>query len=74
MASRRRLRHSPAWYSSTREEFLNASTDDIANQLAGRAVDESLDIESAQSDEWRKSVDLLQKNLGERMPLLRQAL
>ena len=74
MASRRRLRHSPAWYSSTREEFLNASTDDIANQLAGRAVDESLDIESAQSDEWRKSVDLLQKNLGERIPLLRQAL
>ena len=74
MSINRRSRHSPAWYSSTREEFLKASTDDIANQLAGRAVDESLDIESAQSDEWRKSVDLLQKNLGERIPLLRQAL
>ena len=74
MSINRRSRHSPAWYSSTREEFLKASTDDIANQLAGRAVDENLDIESAQSDEWRKSVDLLQKNLGERIPLLRQAL
>ena len=74
MSINRRSRHSPAWYSSTREEFLKASTDDIANQLAGRAVDESLDIESAQSDEWRKSVALLQKNLGERIPLLRQAL
>ena len=74
MSINRRSRHSPAWYSSTREEFLKASTEDIADKLNGRAGDENLDIESAQRDEWRKSVDLLQKNLGERIPLLRQAL
>jgi len=74
MSINRRSRHSPAWYSSTREEFLKASTEDIADKLNGRAGDENLDIESAQRDEWRNSVDLLQKNLGERIPLLRQAL
>ena len=66
--------HSAAWYHGTRETFLGTPEDVIANQLAGRAAADSLEIESAQSEEWRRSVGLLQKSLGERIPILRQAL
>jgi hypothetical protein len=64
----------PAWYFGTREEFLTTSKDSIANQLAGRAASESLEIESYQDQEWRTSIDLLQKALDERVPILREAL
>ena len=64
----------PAWYFGTREEFLATSRDSIANQLAGRAASESLEIESYQDQEWRTSIDLLQKALNERVPILREAL
>ena len=74
MTGNHRSRHSAAWYCGTRAEFLAASKDEIANQLAGRAADDSLEIESAQSEEWRQSVDLLQKSLNERIPILRKAL
>jgi hypothetical protein len=63
-----------AWYFGTRKEFLQTPTITIANQLAGRAADESLNIEDYQAEEWRQSVDLLQKNLDERIPILQQAL
>ncbi len=69
-----RSRRAPAWYSGTREAFLHTTIDQITNQLAGRAADESLDIEPAQCEEWRKSVDTLQTTLGEKLPLLRTAL
>ena len=65
---------SAAWYFGTRDEFLATPCDAIANQLAGRAADESLEIETAQSEEWRRSVEILQKNLDERLPILREAL
>ncbi|MEO8384429.1 MAG: hypothetical protein ABI583_04250, partial [Betaproteobacteria bacterium] len=65
---------SAAWYSGTRIEFLSTPTEIIANQLAGRAALESLEIEAAQSDEWFQSVGLLQKTLDERIPILRAAL
>jgi hypothetical protein len=74
MTGHHRSRYSAAWYSGTRDEFLATSRDTIANQLAGRAADESLEIESAQSEEWRRSVDILQKSLDERLPILREAL
>lgn len=64
----------PAWYFGTREEFLATSKDSIADQLAGRAASESLEIESYQDQEWRSSIDLLQKALDERVPILREAL
>ncbi len=64
----------PAWYFGSREEFLAASNITIANQLAGRAADESLDIESYQNEEWRTSIDLLQRTLDRRIPILREAL
>lgn len=67
-------RNPAAWYYDTREAFLATPVDAIANQLAGRAVAESLDIEPAQGEEWRRSVDLLQKSLGPRIPILRSAL
>jgi Schlafen group 3, DNA/RNA helicase domain len=63
-----------AWYSGTREEFLSATKESIANQLAGCAVDEGLDTEPAQGEEWRRSVEILQHSLNERIPILRQAL
>jgi hypothetical protein len=74
MAVHLRNNHSPAWYSASREEFLASPRDTIANQLAGRAADENLEIESAQNEEWRRSVDLLQKTLDKRLPILREAL
>ena len=67
-------KYSPAWYEGTRQQFLATPKDTISNQLAGRAADESLEIESAQRDEWRRSVELLQKSLDERIPILREAL
>lgn len=64
----------PAWYHGTREEFLAASNVTIANQLAGRAASESLEIEAHQNDEWKTSIDLLQKTLDSRIPILREVL
>ena len=74
MTRNRRFSHSPAWYYGTRDEFLAERNDVIANQLAGRAADESLEIEAAQAEEWRQSVDVLQRSLDERIPILRKAL
>ena len=74
MPAHQRPRHSAAWYCGTRAEFLAKTQDEIASQLALRAADESLEIEPAQSEEWRQSVDLLQKSLDERIPILREAL
>ncbi|MCC6707704.1 MAG: DUF2075 domain-containing protein [Gammaproteobacteria bacterium] len=70
------LRRGPqsAWYEGTREDFLSATTQDVANQLAGRAAAESLAIESAQTQEWQRSISLLQTHLGERIPLIRDVL
>ena len=67
-------RHDSAWYFGTREDFLTASRDSIANQLASRAVDEGLDTEPTQGEEWRRSVEILRRSLDERIPILRQAL
>ncbi len=64
----------PAWYSATRFEFLETPVDQIANQLAGRAAYESLEIESSQAREWHLTIDLLQKNLDDRIAVLREAL
>ena len=74
MTSRSTATHLSAWYSATREAFLATSMEVIANQLAGRAVAESLEIESDQHKEWQHSVKLLQHHLDERIPILRQAL
>ena len=65
---------SAAWYCGTRIEFLSTPTEIIANQLAGRAAQESLEIEASQADEWLQSVGILQKTLDERIPILRAAL
>ena len=63
-----------AWYSGSRIEFINEPTDRIANRLSGRAAAESLEIEAAQNEEWHRSVELLQKTLDERIPILREVL
>lgn len=63
-----------AWYQGTREQFLETPTSEIANMLAGRAVEESLAVEPEQGEEWHRSVDLLHRALGDRVPILRRAL
>ncbi len=65
---------SPAWYFGSREEFLATTKDRIADQLAGRAASESLEIEANQNLEWHSSIELLQNALNERVPILRDAL
>jgi hypothetical protein len=65
---------SPAWYHGSREDFLASPSQAIADQLAGRAASENLEIEANQNAEWRRSVDLLQKTLDERLPILQAAL
>lgn len=65
---------SPAWYVASREEFLASTKDRIADQLAGRAASESLEIEANQDQEWRSSIELLQDALAEKVPILRNAL
>ena len=65
---------SSAWYSATRADFILAPVESIANQLAGRAVAESFDIEPAQAEEWHQSVGSLQSTLNERLPIIREAL
>lgn len=67
-------RRSAAWYEASREEFLSSPTDRIADQLAGCAAAESLTIEVAQTEEWRRSVAILQMNLDERLPVIRSLL
>ena len=74
MTTSRRNKSVTAWYFGTREEFLSESKDSITNQLAGRAVDEGLETEPQQGEEWRASVEILQRSLDERIPILRQAL
>ena len=69
-----RRTRSPAWYESSRRDFLLASKEQIADQLAGCAADESLTIESAQTEEWRQSIAVLQRNLDERIPIIRELL
>lgn len=66
--------HSSAWYSGTTAEFLATPNGEIANQLAGRAAAASLQIESTQSEEWLRSVAVLQRSLDERIPILRRAI
>ena len=53
---------------------MSARVETIANQLAGRAVSESFDIEPAQAEEWHQSVGSLQSTLNERLPIIREAL
>lgn len=65
---------SPAWFANTREAFLSLSAESITNQLAGRAASESLEVEAAQCEEWQKSINLLRNALGDRIPILRDAL
>lgn len=65
---------STAWYAASRDDFLRASADAIADKLAGRAARENLEILPAQATEWQQSVRVLQQHLAERVPLIREAL
>jgi len=65
---------SPAWFADTREAFLTLTDDTITGQLTMRAAEESLEVEAAQCEEWKKSINLLQSALGDRIPILREAL
>jgi hypothetical protein len=64
----------PAWYVGQREQFLATGPVQIRDQLAGRAADENLEVESAQSEEWLRSLGLLQKHLDDRIAIVQRAL
>ncbi len=64
----------PAWYAETRTAFLSTPQKTIADQLAGRALSERLDVEPAQGEEWLRSVGLLQEHIDERLDIVRRAL
>ena len=57
-----------AWYASTRQDFLAATTEGVANQLAGRAASDGWHIHPDQVEEWRSSVDILRQRLSTRPP------
>ena len=63
-----------AWYESTREEFLLTSSTRIVERLARKSSEESLDIEPEQSKEWQESIDSLQANLRQGIPILKETL
>gem|GEM_PF-700613 len=63
-----------AWYAEPRKAFLATPVGQIADRLAGRAAAESLEIQSTQEREWRESIDLLQRNIGDPIAVLRHAL
>lgn len=65
---------SAAWYWGSRAAFLGSTAQEIANRLAGRAAEESLEIHAEQAGEWQRSIELLQRHLEERLPLIRSAL
>lgn len=63
-----------AWYAEPRNTFLATPVDQIADRLAGRAAAESLEIQSAQDREWRDSINVLQRGIGDPIAVLRHAL
>jgi hypothetical protein len=63
-----------AWYHATRATFLGATLETIAGELALCANAESLSVEAEQTEEWLRSVEVLQQNLQDGIPILRQAL
>lgn len=69
-----RSSNSPAWYFGSRDEFLRASSSQIASQLSHRAALENLAIEAEQAEEWSSSISLLQSAIDERLPIIRAAL
>jgi len=65
---------SAAWYHGSRADFLSASREFIAGQLATRAAEANLEIAADQAQEWDRSVDVLQETLKEGISILREAL
>jgi hypothetical protein len=66
--------HSPAWYVGARGQFLATAPERIRDQLAGRAAQENLEVESAQGEEWLRSLGQLQQHLDDRIAIVRRAL
>jgi hypothetical protein len=54
----------PAWYSASRLDFIEETSAEIADHLAGRAAMEGLAPGPDQHEEWKQSVQLLQRPLG----------
>jgi hypothetical protein len=74
MAKTRATGPSPAWYMAERRQFLATKPEDIRDKLAGRAAQENLEVESAQGEEWLRSLGLLQQHIDERIDIVRRAL
>jgi len=67
-----------AWYDASRADFVAQASEHVAGVLASAASCQGWSIEPEQAEEWRASVELLQRRLrgphGERIAALRSAL
>ena len=63
------------WWSGTRDEFLKQTPQDITGALARVATHDGWQIESAQTEEWTRSVTLLQEQVFDKpLTILKAAL
>lgn len=63
LSGREHRGYEPAWYADSREAFIAAESDAITGKLIQRAGEEGIDPGPDQHDEWRQSVNLLQRPL-----------
>ena len=64
-----------AWWYGTRSEFVDITSDEIAEKLNSVATDDGWKVEREQKTEWRESISLLRKQAFEEpIELLRDAL
>ena len=64
-----------AWWYGTRSEFVDITSDEIAEKLNSVATDDGWKVEREQKTEWRESISLLRKQAFEEpIEILRDAL
>lgn len=63
-----------AWYSSSREKFLNTETSTVVSRLSDRAAQDGWHIEPEQHQEWKASISVLQEQLCRKVQVLQSVL
>jgi hypothetical protein len=63
-----------AWYSSSRDKFLNTETNTVVASLSDRAAQDGWHIEPEQHQEWRASISALQEQLRRKVQVLQSVL
>ncbi len=63
-----------AWYSSSRDKFLNSETSAVVASLSDRAAKDGWHIEPEQHQEWKASISALQEQLRRKVQVLQSVL